>query len=216
MPAKEALWLAVRGEFFTGSLGLLNVHLMPWTKEPGMSLRSKTLPELRPFCSMIHCTQSTCELHWILANSLRIRNVDKETKFNAATERASVLIWTFWNVHTRQCIPILLWDSYSIRTHNLHTISAYSTEKVRHSTVTAEDYLPGASCEWGRAQSYQQSFFNEPTRSRNIYPRLSSTPDINVLLLNNSWGPFVSLTGLIKLSSKKINPPAPQKHVVLK
>lgn len=150
MPAKEALWLAVRGEFFTGSLGPLNVHLMPWTKEPGMSLRSKTLPELRPFCSMIHCTQSMCELHWIQADSLRIHNLDKETKFNAATERASVLIWTFWtNLHTRQRIPILLRDS------------TYSTEKVSHYTVTAEDCFPGASCEWGRAQSYQRYFFNE-------------------------------------------------------
>lgn len=90
MPAVEALWLDVSGEFFTGSLGLLNVHLEP-------------VLEFRPFCSMIHWTQSMglcCELHW----STSTNRTQPSDKVHAATKRASVLTCIknsthqFWSV----------------------------------------------------------------------------------------------------------------------
>jgi len=41
MPEEEALSLAVKGEFFPRSSGLLNVQLMLWAKEPGMGQEIK-------------------------------------------------------------------------------------------------------------------------------------------------------------------------------
>lgn len=109
MPAVEAPWLDVSGEFFPWSLGLLNVHLEQWTKDPGMSLRSKTVLEFRPFCSMIHWTQSMglcCELH----RNTSTNRTQTSDKVNAATKRASVL--TSKTAHTNFCLW-LTFDSHS-------------------------------------------------------------------------------------------------------
>lgn len=132
MPGLEVLWLADSGEFFPGSLGLLNVHLKLWTEEPGMSLRSKAVLEFRPCCSMIYCTESMgfhCEEHH-LELELTVC-MQPSNKVKPATKWASILTWR----------PRDIQNSTLQFSFPLCAISACFADTAGHYTIRLKDCL---------------------------------------------------------------------------
>lgn len=110
-------------QFFPGSLGLLNVHLMLWSKEPWTSARSKAPPKLWPFCSVIHRTLSMwlsllAKLEHTLEAVFFFWEIAHHWTIKAQCDPGKYLwrLWVKFKCNTSVHISVGLWHPISLHT----------------------------------------------------------------------------------------------------